>query len=136
MDRVEKINRVKAFLDEAQVFYIVTVDGDKPKARPISFSMVRNDELYFGVGTFKEVYKQLVANPNIEIIASTPSLWMRLDGKAVFDHDDYLVDECFKIMPPIGKLYKENGWEMGIFHIENVRGEFKQIMNVKETFEW
>ena len=130
------IEKVDEILTKAEVFYLSTVDGEKPKVRPLGFHLLYEDKIYFGVGTFKEVYKQLVANPNIEIIASTPSLWMRLDGKAVFDHDDYLVDECFKIMPPIGKLYKENGWEMGIFHIENVRGEFKQIMNVKETFEW
>ena len=136
MEKIEKINKVKSFLDEARVFYIVTVDGDKPRSRPIGFAMLDNNELYFGVGTFKDVYKQLVANPNIEIVAVTSTMWLRLDGKAVFDNDPKLVEKCFEIMPPIGKLYKENNWQMGIFHIEKVHAEFKEIMTTKEVFEW
>lgn len=136
MTKLEKITKVKEFLDEAKVFYIVTVDGDKPKCRPIGFKMVENNELYFGVGTFKDVYKQLEKNQNIEIVANTEKLWMRLDGKAVFDNDSHLVDLCFQMMPPIEALYKANGWEMGMFHIENVHVEFKEIFQTVETLEW
>jgi UDP-N-acetylglucosamine/UDP-N-acetylgalactosamine diphosphorylase len=42
----------------------------------------------FGVGDFKDVYKQLVANPKVEIVAEKPDgHWMRYTGKAVFDTD-------------------------------------------------
>ena len=136
MEKLEKVNKVKEFLDEARVFYIVTVDKDKPRSRPIGFKMIQNDELYFGVGTFKDVYKQLQENPNIEIVATTPKMWLRLDGKAVFDNDDALVDACFKAMPEIEGLYKANGWKMGIFHIENVHAEFKEMISTKEIVEW
>ena len=136
MTKLEKITKIKEFLDEAKVFYFVTVDGDKPRARPISFNMIENGELYFGVGTFKEVYEQLQKNNNLEIVANTPSTWLRLDCKAVFDNDQHLVDKCFEIMPGIANLYKKNGWDMGIFHLENVHAEFKQVINLKETIEW
>lgn len=136
MNKLENINKVKTFLDEAKVFYIVTVDGDKPRSRPISFCMVEDNELYFGVGTFKDVYKQLVANPNIEIVTSTPTKWLRLDGKAVFDNNQNLVDKCFDYMPAIKELYDKNGWQMGIFHIENVHAEIKQVINTLEVLEW
>lgn len=136
MTKLEKITKIKSFLDEAKVFYIVTVDEDRPRSRPISFNMIENGELYFGVGTFKDVYAQLKKNNNVEIVANTPAMWLRLDAKAVFDTDDCLVNKCFEMMPGIAKMYKENNWDMGIFHLENVHAEFKQIINLKETIEW
>ena len=132
----EKIRKVKELLNEAKVFYAATVDGDRPRCRPLGFSMTEKDELYFGVGTFKDVYRQLAANPNVEIVASTPEVWLRLSGKAVFDQDPQLTEKCFAMMPGIAGLYQANGWTMGIFRIEHARAEIRQIMNTIETLEW
>jgi hypothetical protein len=46
------------------MFYFATVDGNKPKCRPLGFQILHEDKIYFGVGDFKEVYKQIKANPN------------------------------------------------------------------------
>lgn len=51
------LEKVEKFLKESKIFYIVTVDKNKSKARPISFLMLDNDKLWFGVGTFKDVYQ-------------------------------------------------------------------------------
>ena len=48
------IERVDAYLEKAGAFYLTTVDGDKPKCRPVGFHMVEGDKLYFGIGTFDE----------------------------------------------------------------------------------
>lgn len=66
MSDIEKIDKI---LTEAEVFYLSTVDGDKPKVRPLGFHLLDGDKIYFGVGTFKEVYKQMEKNSNIEIAA-------------------------------------------------------------------
>ena len=66
MTNAEKVNE---FLNKAQVFYFLTLDGDRPKGRPFGFHLLINDRLYFGCGTFKNVYRQLTENPNVEILA-------------------------------------------------------------------
>lgn len=38
--------KVLAFLDEAQTYYLATVDGDQPKVRPFGTALVYNDKLY------------------------------------------------------------------------------------------
>lgn len=56
MTNIEKVNK---FLDDAKTFYFLTTDGDQPKGRPFGFHLLDGDRLYFGCGTFKNVYSQL-----------------------------------------------------------------------------
>ena len=58
------IEKVSEFLDKAQIFYFLTTDGEQPKGRPFGFHMLVESKLYFGCGTFKNVFKQLSANAN------------------------------------------------------------------------
>lgn len=117
---------IHEFLNECGVFYFGTVDGDAPVIRPLGFQMMHEGELYFGIGTFKSAYKQLVANPNVYICALKPdgSGWLRVSAKAVCDHDPALVDACFEHMPDLKGLYEANGWEMGIFHLTDATATF------------
>ena len=53
MSNAQKVND---FLDKAKVFYLLTTDGDAPKGRPFGFHMLVDDKVYFGCGTFKNVF--------------------------------------------------------------------------------
>ena len=112
---------VNDYLSACGVFYFATVDVDAPVVRPLGFHMAHEGQLYFGVGTFKAVYAQLTANPNVYVCACKQdgSGWIRVAGKAVCDSDPALVDACFAVMPDLKPLYEQNGWEMGIFHLED-----------------
>ena len=55
----EGAERIDEFMNEAKVFFLATVDGDKPKNRPLGFHLLKDGKLYFGVGNFKDVYKHL-----------------------------------------------------------------------------
>ena len=52
------VEKVKRFLDEAKTFMFLTTDGDQPKGRPFGFHMLVDDKLYFGCGTFKNVFME------------------------------------------------------------------------------
>ncbi|MBQ9068200.1 MAG: pyridoxamine 5'-phosphate oxidase family protein [Eggerthellaceae bacterium] len=112
---------IQQYLSECGVFYFATVNGDAPVVRPLGFSMEREGQLYLGVGTFKDVYAQLSSNPHVYICACKPdgSGWIRVAGKAVCDADPALVDATFEAMPDLKALYESNGWEMGVFHLED-----------------
>ena len=60
------MSKVNDFISEAGVFYLATVDGDQPKVRPLGAHMEMDGKLLFGVGDFKDVYKQMLANPQLE----------------------------------------------------------------------
>ena len=69
---MSKIQKIYDYLKECNGFFFASCDGDKPRVRPFGFMMIFEDKLYFGMGTHKESYKQVKANPNVEICAMNP----------------------------------------------------------------
>ena len=132
MSNVEKVN---AFLDKAQVFYFLTTDGDQPKGRPFGFHMLSDGRLYFGCGTFKSVFRQLTVNPKVEVLALDGDTFLRYDGTAKIVKDDALLEKVRAAMPQIMDFYDKNGWEMGLFYLENGHAEIRGIFDVKEEFD-
>ena len=135
---MENIEKVDEYLEDAGVFFLATVDGDQPKCRPLGFHLLIEDKIYFGVGTFKEVWKQLQANPKLEIIALSKDgqKFLRYYGVAKEDKNPELVEKAFEIMPEIAEIYKANGWEMGMFYVDDATAEFRNIMEIEETHEF
>ena len=127
--------KVHEFLEKAQVFYFLTTDGDQPKGRPFSFKMLVDDKLYFGCGTFKNVYRQLTANPHVEVLAVNGGEFMRYDGTVHMVKDDALLEKVREAMPQIMAMYDKNGWEMGLFYLDNGHAEIRGMMDLKEEFD-
>lgn len=127
--------KVCQFLDNAKTFYFLTTDGDQPKGRPFSFHMLVDDKLYFGCGTFKNVFKQLTENPKVEVLAVNGGEFLRYDGEVKFVKDDALLAKVREAMPQIMAMYDKNGWEMGLFYLENGHAEIRGMMDLKEEFD-
>ena len=115
------MSRINDFLNDAGVFFLATTDGDQPKCRPLGAHLEMDGKVIFGVGDFKNVYKQLVANPKCEIVAAKQDgHWMRYTGKAVFETDTKYADAMLEAMPNLKDIYNEQtGNKMMCFHIEN-----------------
>ena len=127
---------IHEYLTECGMFFFSTVKDGAPVTRPLGSHMMRDGELYFGVGTFKDVYAQMTADPNVYVCAAKhdKSGWLRISAKAVFDDDPTLVDACFQMMPEMKKIYDANGWKMGIFHLENATATFVEgFMGTSKT---
>lgn len=77
------------FLQANPVQYLATVGRDnKAKVRPFMFLFEQEGKLWFCTNNTKEVYKDLQANPEIEVCVSDASYaWLRLHGTAVFEEN-------------------------------------------------
>ena len=127
--------KIDAYLNEAKIFYFLTTDGDQPKGRPFGFHLLDGDRLYFGCGTFKNVFRQLSANPKVEVLAVNGNEFLRYDGSAKIVKDEALTEKVRAAMPQIMALYDKNGWEMGLFYLENGHAEIRGLFEVKEEFD-
>ena len=127
--------KVNEFLDKAKTFMFLTTDGVQPKGRPFGFHMLVEDRLYFGCGTFKNVFKQLSANPKVEVLAMNGGEFLRYDGTVKIVKDDALLEKVRAAMPQIMGMYDKNGWEMGLFYLENGHAEIRGMMDLKEEFD-
>lgn len=132
MTNLEKIDD---FLTKAKTFYFLTTDGDQPRGRPFGFKMLVDGKLYFGCGTFKNVFKQLTKNPKVEVLAVNGGEFLRYDGVAKIVEDDSLLEKVRQASPQIMALYDKNGWKMGLFYLEKAHAEIRGAMDLKEEFD-
>ena len=129
------MSKVNDFLTEAGVFFLATADGDQPKLRPLGMHLEIDGKLLFGVGDFKAVYRQLLANPKCEIAAVKPDgHWLRYTGTAVFEEDPKYAEAALNAMPHLRAIYnEETGNKMMIFRLENASAVDIPVMGAGEN---
>ncbi|WP_130869405.1 pyridoxamine 5'-phosphate oxidase family protein [Intestinimonas massiliensis (ex Afouda et al. 2020)] len=131
---MKDIERVEQFLKDVPVVYLTTVTEGKPKCRPIGLHMLIGDTLYFGVGTFKDVYRQMEANPFVEFCVCKDRVFLRYYGKAVFEKDYKIANAAISAAPFLQQVYNETtGKKLGMFHLENATAEFRTMTGIRES---
>ncbi|MBR3645765.1 MAG: pyridoxamine 5'-phosphate oxidase family protein [Lachnospiraceae bacterium] len=115
------MSKISDFLNETGVFFLATVDGDQPKLRPLGLHIELDGKVMFGIGDFKDVYRQLIANPKCEIVAAKQDgHWMRYTGTAVFETDEKYAQVALEGAPHLKNIYNdETGHKMMMFHLED-----------------
>lgn len=125
---------INDFLTEVGTFTLATSDAHgNPHCRPIGYHLLRDDTLYFAVGTFKEVYRQLQENPNVEICAVQGARFLRYFGEVEFEPKDALATEIVEHSPALQKVYnEETGHKLAVFHLENATAELHRMSQLEE----
>lgn len=92
------MNEVVKFLTENPVQFLATIGRDgRAKCRPFMFCFEQGGKLWFCTNNTKEVYKDILANPYIELSVANPAYaWIRLNGKAVFENNMAVKEGCLK----------------------------------------
>jgi pyridoxamine 5'-phosphate oxidase len=101
--------------------YLATVEGNKPHVRAIG--MVKADEsgVIIETGTFKDMYKQMVANPNVELcfFNAKEGIQVRVSGAVEPMDDIELKKEIVVQRPFLKQRVEEGGYEaMGVFRLK------------------
>jgi uncharacterized pyridoxamine 5'-phosphate oxidase family protein len=114
------MSKIEDFLNETGVFFMATEDGDQPKLRPLGAHLEMDGKILFGVGDFKDVYRQMQKNPKVEIVACKQNgHWMRYTGTAVFETDEKYAEAMLEGAPELRNIYNEKtGNKMAVFHLE------------------
>ena len=129
------MSKINDFLTEAGVFFLATADGDQPKLRPLGAHLEMDGKVIFGVGDFKNVYKQMLANPKVEIAACKPDgHWLRYTGKVVFEDDPKYAEAMLDMMPDLRNIYNDQtGNKMMTFHLEDATAVDIPVMGDGES---
>ena len=129
------MSKINDFLTEAGTFFLASADGDQPKVRPLGAHFEMDGKVLFGIGDFKDVYKQLCANPKTEIVACKPDgHWLRYTGKAVFETDEKYANAMLDGAPHLRSIYnEETGNKMMVFHIEDATAVDIAVMGAGES---
>ena len=116
------MNRVVEALKEHSPFFVATVEGDAPRVRPFSSVTEFEGNLYLCCNNQKEVYKQLKANPKLEICGMSKSgSWLRVSGVAVEDDRREAREAMLKDPTGPSMLYTADDGLFVVFRIEQVQ---------------
>ena len=128
------MSKINDFLTQTGVFFMATVDGEQPKLRPLGAHVEADGKIIFGVGDFKNVYKQMTANPRVEIAAcKKDGHWLRYTGKAVFETDDKYAQMMIKAAG-LEEIYNDKtGYKLMTFHLEDAEAVDIAVMGEGES---
>ena len=127
--------KVLAFLDNAETYYLATVEGDQPRVRPFGTALVYNDKLYIQTGKVKAVSKQLALNPKAEICAFKDGKWIRITGELVEDDTKEVKTLMLEKMPVLRHMYNEDDGNMQMLYFKKAKVVFSSFGSAPEEFE-
>ena len=127
--------RVCAFLDEAQVYYLATAEGDQPRVRPFGTALVYEDKLYIQTGKVKPVSKQLAANPKAELCAFHNGQWLRVSGKLLNDDRREAKVAMLEKYPSLKRMYDPDDGNTQVLFFEEGVATFSSFTAPPETVE-
>lgn len=128
------IEKVCNFLDEAQTYYLATVEGDQPRVRAFGTSLLYDGKLYIQTGKIKPVSKQIAANPKVEICAFLNGKWLRVSGELENDDNREAKLAMLEKMPNLGAMYSADDDNMQMLYFKNATATFSSFTEEPETF--
>ena len=129
MNPTEKVCK---FLDEAQTYYLATMDGDQPRVRPFGTAHVFEGKLYIQTGKKKDVSKQLSVNPKAEICAFHDGKWLRVAGELVNDDRREPKAAMLDKMPSLKAMYSADDDNTQVLYFNNATATFFSFTEAPE----
>ena len=131
----DKLEKVLEFLDEAQTYYLATVEGDQPRVRPFGTALMYEDKLYIQTGKIKPVSHQLKVNPKAEICAFKDGKWIRIAGELVEDERREVKSLMLDKMPMLRNMYNEDDGNMQMLYFKKAEVTISSFISPQEKFE-
>ncbi len=130
MNAVEK---TVAFLENAETYYLATVEGDQPRVRPFGTVLMFEDKLYIQTGKVKPVSAQIAANAKVELCAFSGGKWLRVAGELVNDDRREVKLAMLEKMPSLSAMYSADDGNMQLLYFKNATATFSSFTEAPET---
>ena len=109
MDKAEIID----FMNATHNCYFATVEGNKPHVRGIGIVKADEDGIIIQTGTYKDLYKQLSANPNVELCFhdNKQGIQVRVSGAVELLDDLEMKEEIVAERKFLKPIVEKEGYE-------------------------
>lgn len=132
-ESAEGIEKVYYFLNDAQTYYLATVDGTKPRVRPFGTILLSDGKLYIQTGKVKAVSKQIAANPFVELCAFFNGAWLRVAAELVEDDNHDIKVAMLEKMPTLKAMYSADDDNMQMFYLKDATATFSSFVTEPEV---
>ena len=118
------MKRVYDFLKKSQVYYLATVEGDRPRVRPFGTVNEFEGRLYIQTGKVKPTSRQLLANNKAELCAFCDGAWLRVACELIPDERLEAKKSMLDAYPELRGMYDENDGNTQVFYMQNATATF------------
>lgn len=130
---MSEINEVYKYL-HSRTFFVATDDEGQPRVRPFGALDVYEGKLYIQTGNVKNVYKQMVTNPRIEICAMGDNgTWIRITANAVCDDRIKVRQHMLDTNPNLKNMYSADDGNCEVLYLANVKATFYSFSSEPRT---
>jgi uncharacterized pyridoxamine 5'-phosphate oxidase family protein len=117
------MQKIYDFLKGAGTYYLATCDGDQPRVRPFGTIDLFDGRLCIQTGLVKDVAKQMLANPKVEISAMNGGKWIRLSAKAVLDERIEAQEHMLEAYPNLRGMYQPGDGNTAVYYLKNATAQ-------------
>ena len=127
------MQEVYEFLKKCGTYYLGTVDGDQPRVRPFGTIDLFDGRLTIQTGKIKDVSRQMIRNPKIELCAFDGERWLRIAATAVEDSRIEAQEHMLAAYPSLQGMYQAGDGNTQIFALTQVTATFSSFTEAPRT---
>ena len=124
------------FLKKCGAYYLATVEGDQPRVRPFGTIDIYKDRLYIQTGLSKDVAKQMLANPKVELCAFDGKEWLRVAATAVLDERIEAQESMLSEYPNLRAMYTPGDGNTAVFFLRDAEATFSSFTASPRTVKF
>lgn len=130
------MKEVQEFLKECGVYYLATIDGDKPRVRPFGTAEIFENHLYIQTGKKKNVAKQIENNSNVELCGFKNGEWIRVSGKLKRDDRIEAKKDMLDKNSSLREMYSEYDDNTEVLYFESATAIISSFKDEPRTIEF
>ena len=130
------MKEVYDFLQNCGVFYLATIDGDRPRVRPFGVVNIFEDKLYLQTGKSKKVSRQIEINPNVEVCGFHNGKWIRIEAELVNDDRREAKKDMLDNNPNLRGMYSEDDDNTEVLYFKNAKAVISSFTEEPKIIEF
>ena len=127
------MQEVYDFLKKCNTYFLATMDGDQPRVRPFGTIHLFEEKLYIQTGKVKDVSKQMIENPKVEICAFDGKEWLRIQAAAVEDDRVEARISMLDAYPNLKAMYSPTDGNTQVFYLKDGIATFSSFTSKPRT---
>ncbi len=121
------MEEIYEFLKKCGTYYLATDDNGQPRVRPFGTIDLFDGRLTIQTGKVKEVSRQILRNPKVEICAFDGERWLRISASAVEDSRLEAQEHMLAAYPSLQAMYRPGDGNTQIFALTDGAATFSSF---------
>ena len=127
------MKEIYEFLKTANTYFLATIDNNKPRVRPFGTIDLFDGKLTIQTGLKKDVARQMIENPWIEICAMVEGRWIRISAKVKLDERLEAAQHMLDNYPDLKSMYAPGDGNTAVYWLKNAKATFSSFTATPET---